>query len=147
MRKIIFFILAAVVSDAVLLSCERLDDDIDRHDKGDAPYIPLEDVAAILSEIPLGTEQLREVSDAVSASSGNGYDEEYTMQDLFRSPGAGVGDDRLPESGRTAGRAYSTPIRELIREHILKGGSPLARHHGPVCRSSFPKQNCRSIYF
>ena len=76
MRKIIFFILAAVVSDAVLLSCERLDDDIDRHDKGDAPYIPLEDVAAILSEIPLGTEQLREVSDAVSASSGNGYDEE-----------------------------------------------------------------------
>lgn len=136
MRKIIFFILAAVVSDAVLLSCERLDDDIDRHDKGDAPYILLEDVAAILSEIPLGTEQLREVSDAVSASSGNGYDEEYTMQDLFRSPGAGVGDDRLPEGVRKAGRTYSTPIRELIREHILKGGSPLARHHGPVCRSS-----------
>lgn len=136
MRKIIFFVLAAVVSDAVLLSCERLDDDIDRHDKGDAPYIPLEDVAAILSEIPLGTEQLREVSDAVSASSGNGYDEEYTMQDLFRSPGAGVGDDRLPGRGRKTGRTYSMPIRELIREHLLKEGSPLTRHDGSVCRSS-----------
>lgn len=98
--------------------CECLDNDIEKHGAGDPVFIALDDVARILTEIPLGTEHVGEVYDAVSSSSENGYDEEYTMQDLFRSPGAGVGDSCLPEGTKTSGRAYRKPLRELIEEHV-----------------------------
>lgn len=75
---------------------------------------PLAEVARILSSLPLAQGQLNEVRDAVGASSGNGYDEEYMMRDLLRLPGAGVGD---PE-GKAAGRQYEKPLRELITEYL-----------------------------
>lgn len=70
----------------------------------------LSDVAKILSDLPLEAEHLNEVHDAVSSSSGNGYDEEYLLSDLFNAPGAGVGD-----GGRsTKAGGYQKPLRELF---------------------------------
>ena len=78
------------------------------------PAVLLEDVARLLSVLPLGNEQLEEVYDAARASAGNGYDEEYRMQELFSEPGAGVGDKIS-----TKADGYSRPLRELLREAAL----------------------------
>ena len=71
-----------------------------------------QDVARMLSSLPLGSEQLREVYDAVCTSSDNGYDEEYMMADLLTVPGAGVG-----TKGTKAG-VYSVPIRSMIEDYL-----------------------------
>ena len=85
--------------------------------------IRLSDVAVLLSEIPIGKEQIGEVYDAVSISAGNGYDEEYTMQDLFRDPGSGVGEHAV--KGRTVCAPtrsgpveYSLPLRDMLRSAL-----------------------------
>lgn len=70
----------------------------------------LSDVAKILSELPLEEEHLNEVYDAVSSSSGHGYDEEYLLSDLFNAPGAGVGDG----GQNTKAAGYRKPLRELF---------------------------------
>lgn len=75
----------------------------------------LEDVAQLLSSLPLESEQMGEVHDAVAASSVNGYDEEYLMRDVFASPGSGVGD----QEGTKAGKTYEKPLRELLREAAM----------------------------
>ena len=46
----------------------------------DIPMVRLDEVAEILSMVPLHTMQMEEVHDAVTSSSSNGYDEEYTMR-------------------------------------------------------------------
>ena len=100
----------------LLVSCEILDNDPQKHvseDKNDSTYIALEEVAHILSEIPLSYAQFKEVHQAVTSSSGNGYDEEYTMKDLFERPGAGVGDLDV-----RSGIIYENPLRDLIKEHV-----------------------------
>lgn len=127
MRKICFIACAAVLCVTGIAGCERLDSSIDKHWQGDPPLVPLEDVALLLTEIDIGPEQIKEVSDAVSASSDNGYDEEYTMKDLFRSPGAGVGADMLPESRSLPGRKYEKPLRDIIREHLSSEAGVLSR--------------------
>ena len=76
--------------------------------------ITLENVAMLLSSLPLGSAQVAEVYDAVSASRENGYDEEYLMQDLFASPGSGVGD--APSA--TKASSYSRPIRDMIADLV-----------------------------
>lgn len=76
----------------------------------------LSEVARIMSRLPLEEEHLMEVYDAVGASSGNGYDEEYMMSDLFGSPGAGVGDDRTESKAAS----YSRPIRELFADYLSR---------------------------
>lgn len=81
------------------------------------------DVARILSALDLGPGQYNEVHDAVSSSSGNGYDEEYTMRDLFTTPGNGVGDTMT----KAAPREYEHPLRDLIAEYLVStkaGGEP-----------------------
>lgn len=78
--------------------------------------VPLDEVARLLSALPLEEEHLCEVHDAVSSSSTNGYDEEYMMRDLFAAPGCGVGADG--EDTKAASRTYANPLRELIREHL-----------------------------
>ncbi len=75
----------------------------------------LQEVALMLSSLPLGREQMDEVHSAVMASSSNGYDEEYTMKDLFDSPGSGVGDQA---AGTKAGLEYQRPLRDLIRQYL-----------------------------
>lgn len=76
----------------------------------------LSEVARIMSELPLEAEHLMEVYDAVGSSSDNGYDEEYMMNDLFESPGSGVGDDRTG----TKAASYSRPIRELFAAYLAE---------------------------
>ena len=114
------FIAVSAIS-VLAVSCEELDNDIDRHSGADkdslSSSVSLGRVATLLAELPIGEEQLSEVYDAVTSSSENGYDEEYMMCDLFRLPGAGVGDDRLP-SGTKSPAAYSLPMRELIIGHL-----------------------------
>ena len=99
-----------------LISCEIVDNDPQKHvsQEKDSTSVALEEVAQILSAIPFRTAQVQEVHDAVSSSSGNGYDEEYTMKNLFSSPGAGVGDDEHTRSEEI----YSQPLRDLITEHV-----------------------------
>ena len=93
----------------------------------EAPLLPeesprsvvmLEDVAQLLSTLPLGVEQMMEVQDAAGASAGNGYDEEYRMQDLFASPGRGVG-----EGSESKAQKYGRPLRDLLREALATKAS------------------------
>lgn len=86
------------------------------------PPVSLRDVAVLLSSIDIGPEQLQEVHDAVSSSSGNGYDEEYTMKNLFVQPGSGVGEELLKSS---SSKTYSVPLRELITEYYCSGKAEL----------------------
>ena len=103
----VLFILLAV-------SCEVLDDDIGKHtDKTGSIYVELSEVAEILSSLPLDKSHMSEVYDAVTSSSGNGYDEEYTMKDLFESPGRGVGDVHTRSEIH-----YDVPLRDLIASHV-----------------------------
>lgn len=106
-------ILMVIASSA---SCEVLDNDPQKHvtDKKDTVDVALDEVAHILSAIPLHTAQLQEVHTAVTSSMGNGYDEEYTMKNLFASPGSGVGDS-LATSSKSG---FGTPLRELIKEYV-----------------------------
>lgn len=102
---------AAAMSAAC--SCEILDNNPDKHLKDEKVYISLNEVASVLSDIPMGTAQLSEVYDAVSSSSDNGYDEEYTMRDLFTTPGAGVGDAVVKSPS-----VYDRPLKDLIEEYL-----------------------------
>ena len=101
-------------------ACERVDHSGDF--PAPVPEVELDEVARILSAIPLGTAQLEEVYDAVSASSENGYDEEYTMRDLFADPGAGVGDAETKATGlyTKAAKTYEQPLKELIADYVHK---------------------------
>lgn len=72
------------------------------------------ELAKIFAELPLGESQLGEVYDAVNSSSGNGYDEEYMLSDLFLSPGSGVGD----RARGTKAAVYSHPIRDILADYI-----------------------------
>ena len=76
-------------------------------------------VARMLSELPLTLEQVREVWDGVNASSANGFDEEYTFQDMFSCPGRGVGDERL---GTRTASTYSEPLHQKIASHLASSG-------------------------
>ena len=82
-RKILFGCLCCTLLSA---ACERLDNDRTLHVQEDDSPFTLEDVAKLLSCVPLGNAQMEEVRDAVSSSSDNGYDTEYTMRDLFETP-------------------------------------------------------------
>ena len=114
MKKYMHYLAAAIVSAIVPLSCEVVDDDPSKHVE-EENYVELSEVAKVLAGVPVGKEHLEEVHDAVSASSVNGYDEEYTMKQLFDSPGTGVGDPR----DTRAGERYAKPLRDLIQEHVL----------------------------
>ena len=102
---------------AGLMACEPLDDDRETHVVSqDNSFITLEEVAQLLSSVPLGTAQMEEVMDAASSSAENGYDEEYRMQDLFSAPGTGVGS----EADTKAGDRYPAPLRELLSRAVQK---------------------------
>ncbi len=73
-------------------------------------------LAKMFSSLPLEKAHLQEVYDAVGKSSGNGYDEEYTMGCLIDSPGAGVGD--TPSAKASAGEKLANPLRNLLRDYL-----------------------------
>lgn len=111
---IIPLFLAIMMSGAV--SCEIVDDDIGRHtSQEDCVDVRLDAVAEILASVPIDYVHLHEVHSAVSSSSMNGYDEEYTMADLFSNPGAGVGE---PDVESKVAEFMGNPLRKLIEEHV-----------------------------
>lgn len=112
MRKFRLFMCAGLLP--LLFSCEKVIGE-DSSDNAASP-VALDRVAAMLSELPLEPEHYREVHSAVESSSGNGYDEEYTMSDLFASPGKGVGDSET--KAMAVSKAYGRPLRDLIRDHV-----------------------------
>lgn len=117
MKKFRNKILAAVLP--LLFSCvaeEQHGPDF----SGSPEDLTLPVLAKIFSELPLDSENLREVHDAVSSSLGNGYDEEYMFSDLVASPGAGVGDARLDTR---AAASYARPIRDVLAEYFSAYGS------------------------
>lgn len=75
------------------------------------------EIALLLGGTSLETEQVREVFDAVSASIDNGYDEEYTMRNIFTSPGSGVGEEYLSES-KSASKGYTHPLRDIFASYF-----------------------------
>lgn len=112
MKQFLFLVLTVL---SVPVSCEHVDHTGEINDP-EARIIPLEDVAKLLSALPIETDQMTEVHDAVSSSDGNGYDEEYMMRDLLSVPGTGVGDEAMGKSMST--RSYSRPLKELIAERL-----------------------------
>ena len=112
MKRLVLTILTMLPFLFVGQSCEVVDNDPDRY-LPDSVYVGLEDVAHILSAIPISSAHLDEVYSAVTSSSDNGYDEEYTMRDLFLNPGAGVGDQASRAGGNCAGS-----LRDLISDYV-----------------------------
>lgn len=107
----------SVLSAAMLIMTSTACEDPDKQNPvAVGTDVRLEQVARILSAVQLDQGHLEEVHAAVVSSSGNGYDEEYTMKDLFESPGRGVGDDRA--GTKSSVNVYDNPLRELIREHV-----------------------------
>jgi len=106
----------------VFCACDKHPSDIPQ-DRHGLPDIQPQDMAMMLSELPIGPEQLREVHEAVTSSATNGYDEEYLMRDLFLNPGAGVG-----SLASKSGNSFSqNPMRSLIEDYLrgkvaTKGG-------------------------
>ncbi|MCR4565605.1 MAG: hypothetical protein K5651_05900, partial [Bacteroidales bacterium] len=145
------FFLAGVCCLFCLNACEKLMDEIPlvTAAEEEAPPITLSQTARILSGLPIGSEQMGEVHDAVSASIDNGFDEEYLLSDLFEAPGSGVGERELAEKAKLSGvgtRAgkYARPLRELIRAALQEKEvrSSLCRSVGQEeVRSSL----CRSV--
>ncbi len=119
--------MTAVIALCVAAACEQVDHsgEIDVPQKSS---VSLDDVAKLLSALPIENCHLQEVYDAVSSSSENGYDEEYMMRDLFSSPGSGVGMDKETKATRAA--SYSNPLKDLISDYLKSktksgGGSEL----------------------
>ena len=122
LMKLLKFLLPAL--PALVCGCEYVDHS--GEEVPEAVKISVDSVARLLSALPIGTEQVGEVHDAVSSSSANGYDEEYTMKDLFTAPGAGVGD-----GATRTGSSYLTPLRDLLRDH-LASSLPVTTAEGEV---------------
>ena len=103
----------------LLLSCNRIPETVENRDNA---ALPLDQVAQMLSELPMEPVHFKEVHRAVSSSSGNGYDEEYMMRDLFASPGRGVGEEDSGKSGNSVAEQSKSlsdilPLRDLIIQY------------------------------
>ena len=113
-RMLLFGCLAGALA---VTACERLDlwNNPPADEVGEPLEFTLDEVARLLAAIPIGQDQVAEVRDAVTTSSGNGYDEEYPMRQVFETPGTGVGDTPATRVG-----AYPTPLRDLLTAEIRK---------------------------
>ena len=103
----------------LLLSCNRIPEPVEDRDNA---ALPLDQVAQMLSELPMEPVHFREVHRAVASSAGNGYDEEYMMRDLFASPGRGVGEEDSGKSGNSVEEHSKSlsdilPLRDLIIQY------------------------------
>ena len=117
-RLMVFGCLAGALAFA---ACERLaDSEVSPKEEetvvrqGDVEF-SLDEVARLFAALPVGEAQVAEVRDAVSASAGNGYDEEYTLQNLFEAPGSGVG-----SAPATRVAAYPEPLRDLLAAEVRR---------------------------
>jgi len=94
-------------------ACEITDNRIPEDPDEEQISVRLDEVAEILAMLPIRDSHMGEVHDAVSSSSDNGYDEEYTMRQLFIDPGSGVG-DKVSKSGKS----YDEPLWKLIDDQV-----------------------------
>ncbi len=123
MKKFILMAASVAAAASFAVSCTK-----EKHSQGqeeeESVEVRLSDVAAMLSEIPVGPDQLTEVHNAVTSSAANGYDEEYMMSDLFESPGSGVGDMILVSKGiEVKSQDYPSPMKDLIKEYLTSGNT------------------------
>ena len=112
-----FHLCGLLLCALALASCDGQKNNLEPLPADDGIFT-LSDVAKILSDLPLQGEHLSEVHDAVTASSGHGYNEEYLLSDLFAAPGAGVGDS--PQTRATRAGGYATPLRDLITDYLTR---------------------------
>lgn len=110
MKDCIKIVFASV---AVMATAGCVDLNEESSDDSAATYIGLDEVAEILAMIPIDHGHLEEVHQAVASSSDNGYDEEYTMKNLFACPGAGVGDSPTKVTNE-----FAQPLRDLIEDYV-----------------------------
>ena len=108
--KRLFFISVLLASACTLIDPDAQDNTPKIADRN------LQRLARTFAELPMEYEHLQEVFDAVEASSGQGYDEEYTMECLLSEPGSGVGEHKT-KNGTRAYSSYANPLRNLIREY------------------------------
>ena len=113
-RLILFWCLAGTLA---VTACERLDrfGNPSRDEEGEPLAFTLDEVAHLVAALPVGQAQVAEVRNAVSASTGNGYDEEYPMRLLFESPGTGIG-----AAPATRVEAYAHPLRDLLTAEVRR---------------------------
>lgn len=83
-------------------------------------------LARMFASLPMEPSHLREVYDAVGRSSGNGYDEEYTLDSLVLRPGAGVGPGTRASSAVQDGAGGARPLRDLVRDYLAHHASTRA---------------------
>ena len=98
-----------------LVSCTGRETVTDTPSPASPDFSP-QGLARMFSQLPLEEEHLHEVFNAVGHSSYNGYDEEYTMNCLVGSPGAGVGD--TPQARAQSASECANPLRNLIRDYL-----------------------------
>ena len=110
MKDCIKIVFASVV---VMATAGCVDLNEESSDDSAATFIGLDEVAEILAMIPIDHGHLEEVHQAVASSSDNGYDEEYTMKNLFACPGAGVGDSPTKVTNE-----FAQPLRDLIEDYV-----------------------------
>lgn len=111
MKRRILTVLA--ITAVLAAACEITDNRIPEDPDEEQISVRLDEVAEILAMLPIRDSHMGEVHDAVSSSSDNGYDEEYTMRQLFIDPGSGVG-DKVSKSGKS----YDEPLWRLIDEQV-----------------------------
>ena len=113
-RMILFGCLAGALA---VTACERLAQwgNPPADEAGEPLVFTLDEVARLLAAVPVGQAQVAEVRNAVASSSGNGYDEEYPMRQLFEAPGTGIGG-----TPATRVEAYPEPLRDLLAAEIRK---------------------------
>lgn len=107
-------ILALLLCSCTVIMNDRPEKDTPVKDTPEGIDFSLKGLARMFADLPLEQEHLREVYDAVGSSSGNGYDEEYTIDAIISNPGAGVGDT----PGSKAGCGYGNPLRNLIQGYL-----------------------------
>jgi len=113
------FFSAVIFMSAFMISigCNRMEkDDSEPVVQPAGRTVSPEDVAVLLSSAGVGSEQIEEVYNAVCSSLGNGYDEEYTMKNIFSSPGEGVGEEYLQTKAAPA--SYSNPLRDVLSSYL-----------------------------
>lgn len=133
MKRLLLSLIGVLVT---LASCNETQVDVASPELPPAGSLELGDVARILSSLPIRSENLSEVYQAVHSSTGNGYDEEYTMSNLFTAPGTGVGEP----ASETKAAAYGTPLRDLFANYfsglaITKAGSSAKDYIESLTRS------------
>lgn len=129
-----YFFLSAILFAGV--SCENRNLEPDPAPQQETAEFTKEKIAQMMSALPIGKEHLDEVHQAVSSSSGNGYDEEYTMNNLLNSPGSGVGQTK-------ASGVSGTPLRDLITSYLCNnygtkaGATDVTRYLNELMESDY----------